>query len=206
MEISGLKYFVAIYSRITWYSLYIISCLHCIFLFFVVFFLVTNMYGCLFDNKSIIIINNSLFSSVFILIVGSSNTVPSPVAFTAVLTHDVTLGPLQTLEYDKVITNIGNAYDSRHGHFTAPVKGIYMFSATVCDRVAFLRTEMVRNGVQLVAMYGDDADSASHTIMLLLEQNDMVWVRHSNESTSTAHAGSNRYYTSFSGALMTCLQ
>ena len=63
-------------------------------------------------------------SSVFIFIIGSSNTVPSPVAFTAVLTHNEQLGPLQTLEYDKVITNIGNAYDSRHGHFTAPVKGI----------------------------------------------------------------------------------
>jgi hypothetical protein len=152
------------------------------------------------------IINNSLFNSVFILNVGSSNNLQSPVAFTAVLTHDVTLGPLQTLEYDKVITNIGNAYDTRHGHFTAPVNGIYMLSATVFDLHQFLRTELVRNGVQLVAMYGDDDDSASHTIMVSLEQNDMVWIRHFKEGTSTAHAGSDRYYTSFSGALITALQ
>ena len=154
----------------------------------------------------VFIIYNSLFSSVFILIVGSSNIVPSPVAFTAVLTHDVTLGPLQTIEYDKVITNIGNAYDSRHGHFTAPVKGIYMFSATVCDQGVVIRAEMVRNGVQQVAMGGDKYDSASHTIMLSLEQNDMVWVRHFKEGTATAHAGSDIYYTSFSGALITALQ
>jgi hypothetical protein len=145
-------------------------------------------------------------SSVFIFIIGSSNTVPSPVAFTAVLTHNEQLGPLQTLEYDKVITNIGNAYDSRHGHFTAPVKGIYMLSATVFDNTESIRTEMVKNGVQLVAMYGDDYDSASHTIMVSLEQNDMVWVRHFKEGTSTVHAGSDRYYTSFSGALITALQ
>jgi hypothetical protein len=147
------------------------------------------------------IINNCLLSSVFILIVGSSL-----VAFTAVLTHDVRLGPLQTLEYDKVITNIGNAYDSSHGHFTAPVKGTYMFSATVCDSGAVIRAEMVRNGVQVVAMGGDKYDSASQTIMLSLEQNDMVWVRHFKEATSTAHAGSDRYYTSFSGALITAIQ
>ena len=102
------------------------------------------------------IINNSLFNSVFILTVGSSHTVSSLVAFTVVLTHDVRLGPLQTLEYDKVITNIGNAYDSRHGHFIAPVKGTYMFSATVCDSGAVIRAEMVRNGVQVVAMGGID--------------------------------------------------
>ena len=152
------------------------------------------------------IINNSLFNSVFILTVGSSHTVSSLVAFTVVLTHDVRLGPLQTLEYDKVITNIGNAYDSRHGHFIAPVKGTYMFSATVCDSGAVIRAEMVRNGVQVVAMGGDRYDSASQTIMLSLEQNDMVWVRHFKEGTSTAHAGPDRYYTSFSGALITALQ
>ena len=143
---------------------------------------------------------------IFILNVGSSNNVPSPVAFTAVLTHDVTLGPLQTLEYDKVVTNIGNAYDSRHGHFTAPVKGIYILSATVCDNGSVITTEMVRNGVQLVAMYGNDDDSASHTIMVSLEQNDMVWVRHYDGGTSTANGGSDGYYSSFSGALITALQ
>jgi hypothetical protein len=65
---------------------------------------------------------------------------------------------------------------------------------------------MVRNGVQVVAMGGDKYDSASQTIMLSLEQNDMVWVCHFKEATSTAHAGSDRYYTSFSGALITALQ
>ena len=148
----------------------------------------------------------TLLTCVFILDVGSSNNLHSPVAFTAVLTHNEQLGPLQTLEYDKVITNIGNAYDTRHGHFTAPVNGIYMLSATLCDDDQIIRTEMVKNGVQLVAMYGDTGLLASHTIMVSLEQNDMVWVRHFKEGISTVHAGSDRYYTSFSGALITALQ
>jgi hypothetical protein len=67
---------------------------------------------------SLYIINNSLFNSVFILNVGSSNNLQSPVAFTAVLTHDVTLGPLQTLEYDKVITNIGDMGGNRTHNFS----------------------------------------------------------------------------------------
>jgi hypothetical protein len=33
------------------------------------------------------------------------------------VTHDLSLGQHQAVEYDKVITNVGNAYDSRHGHF-----------------------------------------------------------------------------------------
>ena len=143
---------------------------------------------------------------VFILDVGSSNNLHSPVAFTAVLTHNEQLGPLQTLEYDKVITNIGNAYDTRHGHFTAPVKGIYMLSATLCDDDQIIRTEMVKNGVQLVAMYGDTGLLASHTIMVSLEQNDMVWIRHFNESTSTTFGRPNKLYNSFSGALIAALQ
>jgi hypothetical protein len=59
-------------------------------------------------------------------------TTPPPeaarIAFYAVLTHDLSLGQHQTVEYDKVITNVGNAYDSRHGHFISPVKGVYLMS------------------------------------------------------------------------------
>jgi hypothetical protein len=62
-----------------------------------------------------------------------------PVAFTAVLAHGATLGPHQAVEFDKVMTNVGNAYVSRDGQFTAPVDGLYMISATICCLVGFLR-------------------------------------------------------------------
>ena len=54
-----------------------------------------------------------------------------PVAFTAVLAHGATLGPHQAVEFDKVVTNVGNAYVSKDGQFTAPVYGLYMISATI---------------------------------------------------------------------------
>jgi hypothetical protein len=43
--------------------------------------------------------------------------------FTAGLAHGVTLGPHQAVEFDKVMANVGNAYVSRDGQFTAPVYG-----------------------------------------------------------------------------------
>jgi hypothetical protein len=80
------------------------------------------------------------------------------VAFTAVLTHPVSLGPLQTIEYDNVITNIGNAYETRDGQFSAPVSGVYLISATVYTTGNSVFTEIVKNGKQLAAMYGDHND------------------------------------------------
>ena len=62
-----------------------------------------------------------------------------PVAFTAVLAHDVNLGPHQAVEFDMVMTNVGNAYVSKDGQFTAPVYGLYMISATICSLVGFPR-------------------------------------------------------------------
>ena len=62
-----------------------------------------------------------------------------PVAFTAVLAHDVNIGPHQAVEFYKIITNVGNAYVSKDGHFAAPVYGLYMISATICSLIGFLR-------------------------------------------------------------------
>lgn len=122
------------------------------------------------------------------------------------LTNDFPVGPHQTIEYDKVLTNIGNAYDVRHGHFTVPVHGIYLMSASTNSiGDSAVRTEIVRNGVQLAAMYGDDYDNASHTIVVELELNDMVWVRHFDNNLATVHSAQDRYYSTFSGVLLNTL-
>ncbi|XP_052083614.1 complement C1q-like protein 4 [Mytilus californianus] len=62
----------------------------------------------------------------------TSTTPPLKVAFAAGLSKTITsLGSHQAIEYDEVITNEGNAYDARHGHFIAPMKGMYLISATI---------------------------------------------------------------------------
>ncbi|CAG2257401.1 unnamed protein product [Mytilus edulis] len=48
------------------------------------------------------------------------------------LTKEITtLVSHQIIEYDKVLLNDGNGYDVRHGHFTTPVKGVYLLSVIV---------------------------------------------------------------------------
>jgi hypothetical protein len=50
-------------------------------------------------------------------------------------------------------------YDSRDGQFTAPVDGLYIIYAKICSQQSFsVHIEIVRNGEQLAAIYGDDYD------------------------------------------------
>jgi len=56
----------------------------------------------------------------------------TPVAFFATLTsHIVHAGQNQTIAFDRVLTNVGNAYNAHVGLFTAPVSGIYVFSVSL---------------------------------------------------------------------------
>ncbi|KAJ8302192.1 hypothetical protein KUTeg_021179 [Tegillarca granosa] len=134
----------------------------------------------------------------------------APVAFTAALTPSrQILGQHQTIEYDKVITNLGNAYDPRHGHFTAPVKGLYLFSVTLMSSYGSnpnsLYAELVKNGVTIIPLYATniDSDSTSATVLLTMNADDMIWVRSNTSPSQTIHGSS---YDTFSGLLISKLQ
>jgi hypothetical protein len=135
-------------------------------------------------------------------------TTPSPsiskVAFSAILTTRLALGEHQIVEYDKVLTNIGNGYDSRHGHFTAPIKAVYLFSCSMMNVVAsndaFL--EIVKNGIRVAHLYADDDDysMATQVVIVLLEKGDMVWVRHSD--TASSRLLNDGGYNTFVGTIL----
>ena len=96
------------------------------------------------------------------------------------------LGDDQTIEFDKVITNIGQAYDPRHGHFTAPVSGMYLISASVMSLGGnHVYTDIVRNGNVVASLYAGGKDSVADTssIVLDLQAGDMIWVRHRSGSS-----------------------
>ena len=124
------------------------------------------------------------------------------VAFYAVLTHAVSLGEHQSVEYDKVFTNVGSAYDSRHGHFTSPVKGVYLMSFTLMNKNgAAMYIEMVRNGVRVAYGYGGSSDynMGTHVATVMLEKGDMVWVRHAPSSIEELNGAE---YNTFAGTLL----
>ena len=137
-------------------------------------------------------------------------TTPPPtdakLAFYASVTHAVSLGDYQTVEYDKVFTNVGNAYDSRHGHFTSPVKGVYLMSFTLMNKNGgAMEIEMVRNGIRVAYGYGGSTgyNMATQVAIVMLEKGDMVWMRHAHSSTQTLHGYE---YNTFAGTLLFTMQ
>ena len=74
------------------------------------------------------------------------------VAFTAVVSApSVTLGQGQTIVFDGVVMDIGNAYRGTMGIFRAPVKGVYVFSfAIMMDPGSSEHTILVRNNQDIL--------------------------------------------------------
>ncbi|XP_033749278.1 uncharacterized protein LOC117333966 [Pecten maximus] len=79
---------------------------------------------------------------------GECHTKPSPVAFHALMTDSIfPVGAKQIIQYDDVITNVGNAYDKYTGIFQAPIGGAYEFIATMWSREGYhMDYEMLHNG------------------------------------------------------------
>ncbi|PVD34527.1 hypothetical protein C0Q70_05802 [Pomacea canaliculata] len=109
----------------------------------------------------------------------------------------------QTLKFDNIITNLGNAYDARTGVFTAPIPGLYSFFLVVMspDETSYLVLAIVKNGVQLDLVYGngrsDPDDQGSTQVTMHLAAGEMVWVQ---QASGEGVRGSN--WTVFTGYLL----
>ncbi|XP_048011609.1 complement C1q-like protein 4 [Megalobrama amblycephala] len=81
------------------------------------------------------------------------------IAFSAGLTQSNKeyIGPFTsefTLTYRNVFTNIGNAYNPITGVFTAPLKGAYMFTFSVCGHAPTAAgASIYKNGQRVVIAY-----------------------------------------------------
>ena len=132
-----------------------------------------------------------------------SATQSESVAFYAQLTKDKSgIKNHETLTFDKVMINLGNAYNGMSGVFTAPTVGLYAFhwTNTNADR-SYMNTELiVQNQVYGKAMSDamdhDDYAVASNLAIAQLNRGDQVWVR-----SGTWHSGKLRgdLYSTFSG-------
>ncbi|XP_043118199.1 complement C1q-like protein 4 isoform X2 [Puntigrus tetrazona] len=130
------------------------------------------------------------------------------VAFSAGLLESGTrnIGPSNTattLIYKKVFSNIGNAYDSNTGVFTAPIKGAYFFRFYGhCHGGTTMAVSLLKNGATQCSLHAFKPSSnsnASNGVILTLEIDDRIstqlwantWVYDDPAS-----------YTSFSGFLI----
>ena len=135
-----------------------------------------------------------------------------PVAFTAALSARVVehVGLNETIQFDTVLTNIGNGFDNTTGVFTAPVSGIYMFTCSLIDHMegvhgtAKLHAEIVQNDKVLGRIFAHATDTyrdqGSQTVFAQVNQGDRIFIR-SVDNKDLGLGG--ELYSTFSGYLMT---
>lgn len=113
------------------------------------------------------------------------------------------VGAMQNIAFDRLITNIGNAYNPHAWVFIAPVSGIYVFSTTVLSfGTATAHFSLLQNGAMVTRIYhnpgSDGYETASLTAVLQLAKGDDVSVANV-DADNTVH-GSN--FSSFTGFLL----
>ena len=114
-----------------------------------------------------------------------------------------------TIIFPDILLNLGKAYNSDTGVFTAPYGGIYLFTAQLCiNSIRYISLGLVVDGVYNdKARYQDNDEYASCyklTTTLLLRSGNKVWVKviqHTSTGKTLYHSDSN-YWTSFSGVLI----
>ncbi|KAM9335819.1 complement C1q-like protein 4 [Symphorus nematophorus] len=128
------------------------------------------------------------------------------VAFTALAEYGGAHGPFstdKTLVYNKLVTNIGNAYNPATGVFVAPVAGVYSFTFFYHaggEQIAHL--SLMKNSDFIVRTSdhksgSDTADNGGNAACLQLQRGDQVFVR----MTAGSHVWATDH-TSFSGFLI----
>ena len=84
-------------------------------------------------------------------------------------------GAGQIIVFEQVVTNVGSAYNSDHGLFTAPMPGLYQFSSTImADNGREVWARLCLNNKPVAYIYAratnDRHDQGSQTIILQLKK------------------------------------
>ncbi|XP_060589669.1 complement C1q-like protein 4 [Ruditapes philippinarum] len=135
--------------------------------------------------------------------------VESGVSFSAVLDDalfNIVIG--QTIVFNKVFLNEGNAYNAQNGEFTVPMDGVYLFSYFVAeinnDQIVLRLVVNGENRVDAVAEGLQDRhnDQGGNLVILRLHAGDTVLIQAYDTSNVHIDGGANYWYTSFSGVLL----
>ena len=137
-----------------------------------------------------------------------SGFVSSMIAFKADTVIKKSLRPEKTLVFINVILNIGDAYNNDNGIFTAPVTGLYLFTAHLClQQVDWANFGIVVNGTAVsVTGIGDQWWSFNaFDAITLVENGKDVNVQCINDCDKHDKLKTHEYIiNSFSGTLFKC--
>lgn len=128
------------------------------------------------------------------------------VAFSAILSKDITVGGKEVVKYDSLLTNVGGAYDKSTGIFTAPYKGIYTISCSLLPSTSnYVHLDIMKNGKKLSIVYSASGTNphSAQTLQLLLNKGDNIWIQNHNGNKASLHDHGS--YNLFSGVLITHL-
>ncbi|BFZ12432.1 hypothetical protein BsWGS_15471 [Bradybaena similaris] len=123
------------------------------------------------------------------------------VAFLAKIQNGYILEQDQVVKYDRVVTNVGNAFDKSTNVFTATKRGIYVFHInTLTNLNTRISLGLFHNDANIVTVTADVPNNygmGGNTAVLSLERRDRVYVK--TYTASNFYSGS---YTTFSGYMI----
>lgn len=116
------------------------------------------------------------------------------------------VGELQTIHFDAVLLNEGNAFLTHSSIFVAPVSGLFVFSASVsASGIKEVQASIMKNSESVSRVYSyepERTDQGSVTSTLVLEAGDEVYVRCDYPPDTYVHGNG---FTSFTGFLIVAL-
>ncbi|KAL4225713.1 hypothetical protein ACF0H5_016402 [Mactra antiquata] len=140
---------------------------------------------------------------------GVYTTTDESVAFEAIIAEGkvIHLPADRNIVFDAVNFNMGNGYNKMNGVFTAPARGIYLFSTSVTIKTpsASLHVDIEKNGVEIAGAVAhsvgpvDTHNQGSVTIVVLLEIGDKISVRTERHGPVSVYGDK---LTSFSGLIV----
>ena len=121
------------------------------------------------------------------------------------LSENVKLVNGQRLVYDKVITNVGNAYDVKSGLFIAPVDAVYIFAVNSCSTVGnWDKMLIVQDGKEIGRVMSGESTNfnacSSDSTAAYVTTGSAVWVERQVGSSSGVQLFANG--ASFSATLV----
>ncbi|XP_076085922.1 complement C1q and tumor necrosis factor-related protein 9B-like [Mytilus galloprovincialis] len=126
-------------------------------------------------------------------------------AFTAYRNSAQSLSSNAVVKFDKLWTNNLNAYDVTTGVFTAPIAGLYHFSAVVMSisgKSLFL--SLWQNDTKTAGSYttGDGYKTGTFDVVLTLKKGDRIYIRCRGGHDSQSIFSNSDDYSTFSGYLI----